>query len=30
MEKIPLIAFVPVVVINLLPSVAGLVLWLTE
>jgi len=30
MEKIPLIAFVPVVVINLLPAVAGLVLWLTE
>jgi hypothetical protein len=30
MEKIPLIAFVPVVIINLLPAVAALVLWLTE
>ena len=30
MEKIPLIAFAPVIVINLLPAVAALVLWGTE
>ena len=30
MEKIPLVAFVPVIVINLLPALAALVLWGTE
>jgi len=30
MEQIPLISFAPVVIINVLPALAALVLWWTE